>query len=228
MQLKISLIIFLVFFLAGCTAVNDSKQPVDEPSEELDIVLEISDTIAEIKKDVNASNNSTINNSTPDDDRTNEEILLLKVKEEKLFDLIMNLEDGKTIDLYVWKTDINYLEYKRVLFALGFDEDIYGNEQLFRTEIVSKLEDPSDQDAINVIRDSYNSARLQAIRTVTVQESTLFLEDYSIPMEEVLYLSKYTPTIIITASKETILNFISDERVIGIAISENGVQQNQW
>ena len=66
-KIKVLLIFVLMLALSTCTVVNDSNEPVIEPSEEIDIVQENSDTIAEIKKEVTASNNSTLNNPTPDD-----------------------------------------------------------------------------------------------------------------------------------------------------------------
>ncbi|MBN2834045.1 MAG: hypothetical protein JXR48_03670 [Candidatus Delongbacteria bacterium] len=92
--------------------------------------------------------------------------LLLKAGRE-LYEKIDNLDENETIDIYVWKTSINQEEYKEELLKFGFDEDIYGNEDLFQSEIVSKLQEYDNNDRIKEIRKEYKIARLQAIKNVT-------------------------------------------------------------
>lgn len=87
--------------------------------------------------------------------------LLLKAERE-LYQKIESLGDNEKIDIYIWKTSISQEKYKEELLRLGFDEDIYGNEDLFQSKIVSKLQEYNNDDGIKEIRKEYKISRLQA------------------------------------------------------------------
>lgn len=152
--------------------------------------------------------------------------LLLKAGRE-LYEKIDNLDENEMIDIYVWKTSIDQEEYKEELLKLGFDEDIYGNEDLFQSEIVTRLQDLKKVDLIKEIRKEYKIARLQAIKNVTVATNSQFLKDYDIEMDNVIYFSNYTSTIIVTMTRTDILKMIEDERILGISLYEKDIQRNE-
>jgi len=152
--------------------------------------------------------------------------LLLKAGRE-LYQKIESLDNNEKIDIYIWKTSISQEEYKEELLRLGFDEDIYGNEDLFQTEIVSKLQEINKNNRIREIRKEYKIARLQAIKNVTVETNTQFLKDYNIEMDNVIYFSNYTSTLIIRIIKSNLLDIISDERILGISLYEEDIQKNE-
>lgn len=152
--------------------------------------------------------------------------LLFKAGRE-LYEKIDNLDENETIDIYVWKTSINQEEYKEELLKFGFDEDIYGNEDLFQSEIVSKLQEYDNNDRIKEIRKEYKIARLQAIKNVTIATNTQFLKDYDIEIDNVIYFSNYTSTIIVTMTRTDILKMIEDERILGISLYEKDIQRNE-
>ncbi len=152
--------------------------------------------------------------------------LLLKAGRE-LYEKIDKLDENETIDIYVWKTSINQEDYKEELLKLGFDEDIYGNEDVFQLDIVSKLQEYDKKDTVKEIRKEYKLARLKAIKNVTIATNAKFLEDYGINMNDVIYFSNYTSTIIVTMTRTDILNMIEDERIIGISLYEKDIQRNE-
>jgi hypothetical protein len=152
--------------------------------------------------------------------------LLLKAGRE-LYQKIESLDNNEKIDIYIWKTSISQEEYKEELLRLGFDEDIYGNEDLFQTEIVSKLQEINKNNRIREIRKEYKIARLQAIKNVTVETNTQFLKDYNIEMDNVIHFSNYTSTLIIRIIKSNLLDIISDERILGISLYEEDIQKNE-
>jgi subtilisin family serine protease len=152
--------------------------------------------------------------------------LLLKAGRE-LYEKIDKLDENETIDIYVWKTSINQEDYKEELLKLGFDEDIYGNEDVFQLDIVSKLQEYDKKDTVKEIRKEYKFARLKAIKNVTIATNAKFLEDYGINMNDVIYFSNYTSTIIVTMTRTDILNMIEDERIIGISLYEKDIQRNE-
>jgi len=152
--------------------------------------------------------------------------LLLKAGRE-LYQKIVSLDDNEKIDIYIWKTSISQEEYKEELLRLGFDEAIYGNEDLFQSEIVSKLQEYDNNDRIKEIRKEYKIYRLQAIKNVTVATNTKLFDDYGIDMEDVIYFSSYTSTVIVSISKNDIFDLINDETVIGISLYEDVKIENQ-
>ena len=152
--------------------------------------------------------------------------LLLKAGSE-LYEKIDSLDDNEKIDIYIWKTSIDQEEYKEELLKLGFDEDVYGNEDVFQSNIISKLDEHNWNDRIKEIRREYKVARLQAIKNVTNETNMKFLNNYDIDMDDVIYISNYTSTIIISITKADIWRIIEDEQVIGISLYLGAKLQNE-
>jgi len=152
--------------------------------------------------------------------------LLIKAGKE-LYQKIESLDDDEKIALFIWKTPINDEEYKDELLSLGFDEEIYGNEDQFQSEIASKLQEANNYDRIKEIRKEYKIARLQAIKNVTIATNKKFLNDYDIDFVDVIYLGSYTSTVIISISKKQVHLVISDQRILGISLYEDKKLNNQ-
>jgi hypothetical protein len=152
--------------------------------------------------------------------------LLLKAGRE-FYQKIESFDDNEKIDIYIWKISISQEEYKEELLRLGFDEDIYRNEDLFQSEIVSKLHEYNNNDRIKDIRKEYKFSRLHAIKNVTRATNTKFLNDYDIVAEDVIYSSNYTSTIIVTMTKTDILKIIEDERILGVSEYTNEIPENE-
>jgi hypothetical protein len=152
---------------------------------------------------------------------------LLKKSGNNLYQIIKKLDDNDMINIYIWKTSINQEEYETELLKLGYDETIYGNENLFQKKIVNTLQDYNKDDRINEIRKGYKLARLQAIKKVATAANLKFLNDYNLSMDDVIYFSNYTSTIIIAMNKMNIKRIIKDNRVLQISIYEEDIQKNE-
>lgn len=89
---------------------------------------------------------------------------LLQKADSELYKTIQNLESNELIDIYIWKNSICQKDYESELLKLGFDEKIYGNEDLFQFEVIDKLDNPSDKEVVREIRESYlNSPEYMSI-----------------------------------------------------------------
>ncbi len=141
--------------------------------------------------------------------------------------MIDMLDEDETIELYFWKTSISQDEYEKELLELGFDEKVFGDEEVFQSEIVDNLGIFNEKNRIGEIRKEYKKARLEAIKNVTVENNSKFLKDYEIEDKDVIYFSNYTSTLIINVSKKDLLRIVDDDRVLGISLYEDIEIKNQ-
>jgi hypothetical protein len=126
------------------------------------------------------------------------------------------LEENERIPVYIWRKSISQDDVYKKLFELGFDDDVFRDEDLFQKEIVSQLPPFGREDNVSAIRDEYRISRLKVIREVTDNEKNAFITKNNLSIENVLYFSHYTSTLIVEMTKMDVKSILQDESIIAI------------
>ena len=126
------------------------------------------------------------------------------------------LEENERIPVYIWRKSISQDDVYKKLFELGFDDDVFRDEDLFQKEIVSQLPPFGQEEIVSAIRDEYRISRLKVIREVTDNEKNAFLTKNNLNIENVLYFSHYTSTLIVEMTKMDVKSILQDESILAI------------
>jgi len=194
--LKLFLLVFLLLFLASCQA-NSTNDNLTNP-----II-----TDGYINDSINQNYASSLEK---------EELDFTKKMADDLISTINGLNDDDIVSVYVFLEQVNYDEVSIRLLTLGIDESIYRDEKQF-LEYVYQLYG-LDNEKIATERERYRTLRLQVIKQITLEANQDFVDLYDIDVNQIIYSSSYTTTLIISVTVSTLKLIASDDSVVELSL----------
>jgi len=194
--LKLFLLVFLLLFLASCQA-NSTNDNLTNP-----II-----TDGYINDSINQNYASSLEK---------EELDFTKKMSDDLISTINGLNDDDIVSVYVFLEQVNYDEVSIRLLTLGIDESIYRDEKQF-LEYVYQLYG-LDNEKIATERERYRTLRLQVIKQITLEANQDFVDLYDIDVNQIIYSSSYTTTLIISVTVSTLKLIASDDSVVELSL----------
>jgi hypothetical protein len=194
--LKLFLLVFLLLFLASCQA-NSTNDNLTNP-----II-----TDGYINDSINQNYASSLEK---------EELDFTKKMSDDLISTINDLNDDDIVSFYVFLEQVNYDEVSIRLLTLGIDESIYRDEKQF-LEYVYQLYG-LDNEKIATERERYRTLRLQVIKQITLEANQDFVDLYDIDVNQIIYSSSYTTTLIISVTVSTLKLIASDDSVVELSL----------
>lgn len=194
--LKLFLLVFLLLFLASCQA-NSTNDNLTNP-----II-----TDGHINDSLNQNYASTLEKK---------ELDFTKKMSNDLILTINGLNDDDIVSVYVFLEQVNYDEVSTRLLTLGIDETIYRDEERF-LEYIYQLYG-TDNEKIATERERYRSLRLQVIKQITLEANQDFVDLYDIDVNQIIYSSSYTTTLIIKVTVSTLKLIGLDDIVVELSL----------
>lgn len=205
-QLKLSLVVFLVFLLTSCQSISSNNNPSNQ--------IEINDSLSDyhdqniditIEKEVNQDYSAKMS--------------------PELLSTIDDLNDDEVVSVYVFLEQINYDEVSTRLLILGIDESIYRDEVLF-LEYIHQLYG-NDTKIIAAERERYRTLRLQVIKQITLEANQDFIDSFDIDVNQIIYSSSYTTTLIIRVTVSTLKLIALNDNVIELSLYIETIPTNE-
>jgi hypothetical protein len=204
--LKLSLFVFLVFLLTSCQSISSNNNPSNQ--------IEINDSLSDyhdqniditIEKEVNQDYSAKMS--------------------PELLSTIDDLNDDEVVSVYVFLEQINYDEVSTRLLTLGIDESIYRDEVLF-LEYIRQLYG-NDAEIIAAERERYRTLRLQVIKQITLEANQVFIDSFDIDVNQIIYSSSYTTTLIIRVTVSTLKLITLNDNVIELSLYIETIPTNE-
>jgi hypothetical protein len=194
--LKLFLLVFLLLFLASCQA-NSTNDNLTNP-----II-----TDGYINDSINQNYASSLEK---------EELDFTKKMADDLISTINGLNDDDIVSVYVFLEQVNYDEVSIRLLTLGIDESIYRDEKQFLKYVYQLY--GLDNEKIATERERYRTLRLQVIKQITLEANQDFVDLYDIDVNQIIYSSSYTTTLIISVTVSTLKLIASDDSVVELSL----------
>jgi hypothetical protein len=194
--LKLFLLVFLLLFLASCQA-NSTNDNLTNP-----II-----TDGYINDSINQNYASSLEK---------EELDFTKKMSDDLISTINGLNDDDIVSVYVFLEQVNYDEVSIRLLTLGIDESIYRDEKQFLKYVYQLY--GLDNEKIATERERYRTLRLQVIKQITLEANQDFVDLYDIDVNQIIYSSSYTTTLIISVTVSTLKLIASDDSVVELSL----------
>ena len=195
-KIKIAFIIILVIFLTSCQT-NQNTKNIENLDEIQGIIHDAANQTQQEPLEINEIQDD-VEKMSPD-----------------LVTLINDLDDQDVISIFIFMKQIEPDEISELLLTYGIDESIYRDEEKFLDYIYKQY--GNDLEQVVFERDRYKTLRLKAIKELTLRANQDFIEKYGIEESQIVYLSSYTTTLIITVPVYQLNLIVQDSHVVEVA-----------